>query len=122
MPEPEAVDWEAVALPAGGLCTRCRNREAAVALRLFVQERPKGRQAGKTLAGRALRLCEPCSRDVFVYTLAQMERSAAALRDPDNAARDALRYAISHLEADMAGKELCEGIDLDYLRAAAGLG
>lgn len=110
------VDWATAAPPSTGLCARCRKREADTTLRLSAQERPKGKNAGKTLAGRAIKLCQACARDVFVYTLNEMEVAAAALGHPDHPARAALRYVVAYLEADLNGRELCDSIDLEYLR------
>jgi len=119
------TDWADIAPPSAGLCTRCRQREAATIIRLFAQERGKrtsasSSQAGKTLAGRAVRLCDPCAQEVFAWTLARLEEASAAVRLPDLAMRDALAYAVAYLEADEDGRELNEGLDLGYLRTVLG--
>lgn len=115
--EPPGVDWATVGPPARGNCARCRAREVTTVFRMFVQDRPLGGAAGKTLAGRAIRLCEPCARDVFQYTTNQAERAVASMRDPDSAVLDALAYAVAYLEADEAGMELNDALDIAYLRS-----
>lgn len=116
---PSRAAWTDLAESGKALCARCRLTEADTILRLFAQERKATQKSSKTLAGRHIRLCESCCKEVFAFTMEQMERSAANVRRPDDATRDALRYVISYIEADQEGRELTDSIDLDYLRRAA---
>lgn len=114
---PTHKDWDDFA-SGRNVCTRCRQRENTMQLRLMAQERTSPGN-GKVRAGRHLRMCDDCAKDVFGYTVEKMEQAAAGLKLPDEAARDALLYVIAYIEADRDGLELTDALDVDYLRKAA---